>query len=43
VSYVGLAMTLDIVQFGALFFVALMLGPSLAHLFELPNKIHLRA
>jgi hypothetical protein len=36
-------MRLDIVQFCALFFVALMLGPSLAHLFELPNKIHLRA
>ena len=34
-------MTLNIVQFCALFFVAVTLGPSLAHLLELPNKIHL--
>jgi hypothetical protein len=36
-----LTMRLKIVQFCALFFLAVTLGASLAHLFELPNKIHL--
>lgn len=30
-----------VVRFLSLLFVALTLGPSLAHLFELPNKINL--
>jgi cytochrome bd-type quinol oxidase subunit 2 len=34
-------MTLKIIYFIALFFVALALGPALAHLLELPNKINL--
>jgi hypothetical protein len=34
-------MGITIIRFLSLFFVGLVLGGSLAHLFELPNKIHL--
>lgn len=34
-------MSVKVVAFFAMFFLGLMLGPSLAHLFEMPNKMQL--